>query len=65
MERRPRIFYTESQRALMWLRWRNGDTLHQIAALFDRHHPSIRGVLAASGGIRPRERHRSNLAMAS
>jgi IS30 family transposase len=64
MERRARICYTDSQRALMWERWRQGDTLHQIAALFDRHHPSIRGVLAASGGIKPRERHRSNSALA-
>src|SRR5476649_1172425 len=63
MERRQRIRYTESQRALMWERWRKGDTLHQIAALFDRHHPSIRGVLAASGGIRPCERRRSNSAL--
>jgi IS30 family transposase len=47
----------------MWERWRKGDTLHQIAALFDRHHPSIRGVLAASGGIRPSERRRSNSAL--
>ena len=47
----------------MWERWRKGDTLHQIASLFDRHHPSIRGVLAASGGIRPRERRRSNSAL--
>jgi IS30 family transposase len=63
MERRQRIRYTESQRALMWERWRKGDTLHQIAALFDRHHPSIRGVLAASGGIRPCERRRSDSAL--
>lgn len=47
----------------MWERWRKGDTLHQIAALFDRHHPSIRGVLAASGGIRPCERRRSDSAL--
>jgi IS30 family transposase len=47
----------------MWERWRKGDTLHQIAALFDRHHPSIRGVLAASGGVRPRERRRSNASL--
>ena len=63
MERRPRICYTDGQKALMWERWGKGDTLHQIAALFDRHHPSIRGVLSASGGIRPRERHRSNSAL--
>ena len=63
MDRRPRIYYSEADRALMWERWRRGDTLHQIAALFDRHHPSIRRVLAESGGIRPRERHRSRSAL--
>jgi IS30 family transposase len=47
----------------MWERWRKGDTLHQIAALFDRHHPSVRGILAASGGIRPSERQRARLAL--
>src|SRR6202171_2807720 len=63
MERRPRIHYSESQRALMWERWQKGETLHQIAGLFDRHHPSIRRVLAESGGIRPRERRRSGSAL--
>ena len=46
MNKRPRINYTESQRALMWDRWKQGATLHQIARLFDRPHTSIRGVLA-------------------
>jgi hypothetical protein len=27
MERRPRIRYTDSQRAFMWERWRKGETL--------------------------------------
>src|SRR6185312_1334149 len=63
MERRPRIRYTETQKALMWDRWRKGETLQQIAKLFDRHHPSIRRVLAESGGIRPRERHRARSAL--
>jgi hypothetical protein len=35
MKQRPRIYYSESQKALMWERWRKGDTLHQIAQLFD------------------------------
>ncbi|CAB3801755.1 hypothetical protein LMG28138_05059 [Pararobbsia alpina] len=39
MKQRPRIYYSESQKALMWERWRKGDTLHQIAQLFDRNHP--------------------------
>ena len=57
--RRTRIRYTESQRALMWDRWAQGDSLGQIARLFDRHHPSIERILAESAGIRPAQRRRS------
>jgi hypothetical protein len=60
MKRRPRIYYSASQRALMWEHWRKGETLHQIARLFDRYHSSVHRILAESGGIRPAERHRSN-----
>jgi IS30 family transposase len=63
MKQRPRIYYTESQRTLMWDRWQKGDSLHQIARLFDRHHPSIQGILAETGGIRPAQRCRSRLAL--
>jgi len=63
MKQRTRIYYTESQKALMWDRWKKGDTLHQIAQLFDRHHPSIQRILAESGGIRPAQRRRSRLAL--
>jgi len=34
MEPRPRIYYTESQKALMWDRWQKGESLHAIARLF-------------------------------
>lgn len=27
MKRRPRIYYTEAQKALMWDRWKAGDML--------------------------------------
>ena len=63
MKHRPRIYYTESQKALMWERWRAGDNHHQIANLFDRHHPSVQGILARTGGIQPAQRHRSSLAL--
>ena len=63
MKRRPRIYYSASQRALMWEHWRKGETLHQIAQLFDRYHSSIHRILAESGGIRPAERHRSGSAL--
>ena len=63
MKQRPRIYYTESQRALMWDRWRKGDSLQQIAQLFDRNHSSIQGILAKTGGIQPVPRCRSRLAL--
>lgn len=63
MKQRPRIYYSASQRALIWERWRKGETLHQIARLFDRYHSSIHGILAESGGIRPSQRHRSRWAL--
>jgi len=59
MKQRTRIYYTESQRALMWDRWQKGDSLNEIARLFDRHHPSIQRILAETGGIRPAPRKRS------
>ena len=59
MKQRPRIYYTEEQKALMWDRWQKGESLHQIAQLFDRHHTSVRRILAESGGIRPAPRKRS------
>jgi IS30 family transposase len=53
MKRRTRIRYTDSRKALMWDRWQQGESLHQIAKLFDRHQSSVRRILVESGGIRP------------
>ncbi len=63
MKRRTRIYYTESQIALMWERWQKGDSLQHIAQLFDRNHSSVEGILAKTGGIRPAQRCRSRLAL--
>jgi len=63
MKQRPRIYYTEADKALMWDRWQKGESLHSIARLFDRHHSAIQGVLARTGGIRPANRGRSRLAL--
>ncbi len=63
MKQRPRIYYTEAQKALMWDRWQRGETLHAIAQLFDRGHSSIQGIFAETGGIRPAPRRRSHLAL--
>ncbi|CAI8694022.1 hypothetical protein EMIT0111MI5_11397 [Burkholderia sp. IT-111MI5] len=50
MKQRRRIYYTDSQKALMWERWRKGESLQQIAQLFDRNHSSVQGILAETGG---------------
>jgi IS30 family transposase len=58
MKYRTRTYYTSTQKALMWERWRDGWTLHQIGQLFDRPHTSIHNILSKTGGIRPPERRR-------
>jgi IS30 family transposase len=63
MKQRPRIYYSQTQKALMWERWKKGESLQQIAQLFDRDHSSVHRILAETGGIRPPERHRSQLAL--
>jgi len=63
MKCRPRIYYTETQKALMWERWKKGESLAKIAQLFDRNHSAVQGILARTGGIRPAPRQRSRLAL--
>ena len=45
MSQRTRIYYTAEQKALMWERWKKGDTLHDIGRLFDRGHSSVQNIL--------------------
>ena len=63
MKQRPRIYYTETDKSLMWDRWQKGESLNSIARLFGRHHSAIQGILARTGGIRPPERRRSRRAL--
>ncbi len=63
MKRRTRILYTDAQKAEMWDRWQKGDSMHDIARSFDRYHSSIQRILTENGGIRPRQRKRSTLAL--
>ena len=63
MKQRPRIYYTETDKALMWDRWQKGESLQIIAQLFDRNHSSMAGVLSRTGGICPPHRRRSRLAL--
>ena len=63
MKYRTRTNYSDSQKALMWERWQKGDSLQQIAQLFDRNHSTVQGILSRTGGIRPTPRRRSRLAL--
>ena len=63
MKQRPRIYYTETDKALMWDRWQQGESLNSIARLFDRHHSAIQGILSRTGGIRPPQRRRCRLTL--
>ena len=60
MKQRPRIYYTEEQKAMMWDRWQEGETPGSIARLFDRQHSSIVCIIAETGGIRPAPRRRAS-----
>ena len=63
MKQRRRIYYSEKDKALMWDRWKKGDTLHDIGRLFDRGHLSIQNIIQGAGGIRPRDRERSAVSL--
>jgi transposase, IS30 family len=63
MKYRTRTNYTDAQKALMWDRWKKGDSMKEIGRLFDRGHTTVQRILTQDGGIRPRERKRSPSAL--
>lgn len=63
MNRRRSIYYTAKQRTFIWERYKQGDSLHDIAKSFDRFHSSIRRIIEVSGGIQPAKRKRSEISL--
>ena len=61
MNYRRRIYYTDTQKALMWDRRKKGDSLNDVARLFDRGHSAVQWILRETGGIRPGEIKRSSM----
>jgi IS30 family transposase len=55
--------YTEAQREEMWERWSRGESMKAIGRVFGKEGGSVYGQLAPYGGIRPRPRCRSPLAL--
>jgi len=64
MKQRRRIYYSNTQRAEIWDRWKRGETMNAIGRVFDRGHSSIFSVLEPTGGIRPAVRKRPPNALA-
>ena len=52
MTQRRRIYYTESQKAIMWDRWQEGESLSQISDAFQVFQmaafPALSGMVASS-----------------
>ncbi|MFH7099286.1 IS30 family transposase, partial [Klebsiella pneumoniae] len=53
MKRRTRIYYPLEQKAIISDRYKQGDSLHDIARMFDRYHSSIMPTIYQTGGYRP------------
>lgn len=51
------------QKAELWARWKNGQSLSEIGRALGKHAASIHGVVAMRGGIVPVQRRRSRLAL--
>ena len=63
MSYRRRIYFTDKQKSEIWDHWQRGESMSSIGRRFDRNSSSIYRLLARTGGIRPRERRRSRLAL--
>ena len=55
--------FTAAEKAEVWDRWRRGESLHEIGRAFGKLSSSVYCQLAHTGGIRPRPRRRSRLAL--
>ena len=58
-----RSWMSTGQRNELWRRWRDGESLSDIARALQRGSARIYTIVAAEGGIAPPPRHRSRLAL--
>jgi transposase, IS30 family len=63
MAQRRRPGLSADQKAELWDRWKNGQSLSDIGRALGKHAASIFGVVARSGGIAPANRRRSARAL--
>jgi IS30 family transposase len=63
MDQRFRRGFTAAEKAELWERWRQGESLKAIGRAFGKPSSSIYFQVAPHGGIRPAPRRRSRLAL--
>ena len=63
MAQGKRTNLSTAQRSDIWVRWREGQSLHEIGRAFGLPHTSIHCLLSHHGGIIPAARRRSLLAL--
>lgn len=63
MARTGRPGLSQSQKADLWQRWKEGQSLSEIGIALGKHAGSIHGVLSSNGGIFRASRRRSDLAL--
>lgn len=63
MAQGKRTNLSTTQRADIWVRWKAGQSLHEIGRAFGLPHTSIHCLLSHHGGIVPAARRRSLLAL--
>ena len=63
MAQRGRPGLSPAQKAELWKRWKEGQSLSEIGNALGKHAGSIHGVLSLNGGIVPRNHKRSELSL--
>lgn len=63
MARMGRPGLSDAQKAELWHRWKDGQSLSDIGRALSKHAGSIHGVVSLNGGIVPAVRRRSHLAL--
>jgi IS30 family transposase len=58
-----RRVYSAVERRELWDRWRRGETVGEIGRALGRDHSTVGRVIRQGGGVVPRERRRSRLAL--
>jgi hypothetical protein len=62
MAQRGRRGLSYSQKRDLWIRWKQGQPISEIARALEKNHGSIHYAISLHGGIVPVERRRSRLA---